>query len=435
MKVSVIGTGYVGLTTGVCLADLGHTVLCVDNNAEKIAGLKKGISPIFEPGMEELLEKGMKSGRLGFVDDIAGAVKQGEIIFICVNTPSREDGKAELKYVEKVAKEVAANLDGNYRVIVDKSTVPVKTAEKVRETIERYGTEGIKFDVVSNPEFLREGTAIKDTMEPDRIVIGSDSEKATKKMLELYKPLIDRTGAPVRLVSVRSAELIKHGANTFLAMKISFANLIAQVCEEAGADALEVLDAIGLDERIGSRFLTPGIGFGGSCFPKDIAAFNRTLGILGVDSSLVRAVEQINKSAWQRFIHKVEKELWVLDGKVIGVLGLAFKPDTDDIRNAPAFKIIEELREKGSVIRVYDPKAMDRARVEYPDLEFCGDPYAVVKGAEALLVCTEWEEFKTLDLGRVKELMQVPIIFDGRNIFDKNAAEKAGFRYFGIGRA
>ncbi|MDD5634964.1 MAG: nucleotide sugar dehydrogenase, partial [Candidatus Omnitrophica bacterium] len=280
MKVAIIGVGYVGLTTGVCLAEVGHTVLCVDNNPEKIKMLKQGKSPIFEPGLEEMLTKNLENKHLAFVEKISDAAKEAEVIFICVNTPTRPDGTSELKYVEKVAKEIASLIAGSYKVVVDKSTVPVKTAEKVKETILRYSSEKTHFDVVSNPEFLREGTAIYDTMNPDRIVIGSDSKKATEILLNVYKPIIEKNNVPVRIVSVRSAELIKHGANSFLALKISYANLIAHVCEEAGACAKEVLESIGLDERIGKKFLNPGIGFGGSCFPKDLAAFKNTLELL-----------------------------------------------------------------------------------------------------------------------------------------------------------
>lgn len=434
MKVAIVGTGYVGLTTGVCLADLGHEVWCIDNDPQKVADLKAGKSPIFEPGLEEILKRNLESGRLKVTDEIAGPTQASEVIFICVGTPTREDGTADLKYVENVAKEVAKNLNGQYKLIVDKSTVPVKTAEKVKETILKYGDKKALCDVVSNPEFLKEGTAIEDTLNPDRIVIGSDSEKATEKMLEVYKPLIDKTGAPVKIVSVRSAELIKHGANTFLSIKISFANLIAQVCEEVKADALEVLEAIGLDERVGRLFLKPGIGFGGSCFPKDIAAFKTTMKILGVDHSLVDAVETINDMAWENFVKKVEKELWVIDGKVIGVLGLAFKPDTDDMRNAPAVKIINELLSKGAKIKAYDPESMDQAKNIMPDIEYCKNADEVLTGSEALLICTEWDEFKNLDLEKVKKEMLVPVVFDGRNALDPLEAAKAGLKYYGVGR-
>ncbi|MFA6410705.1 MAG: UDP-glucose/GDP-mannose dehydrogenase family protein [Candidatus Buchananbacteria bacterium] len=433
MKIAIVGTGYVGLTTGVCLADLGHQVVCIDNNPEKLEKLKQGKSPIFEPGLEELIIKNQKTGRLTFSDNIKPAVKDSEVIFICVNTPPKDDGHADLKYVEGVAREIAQVINGDYKVIVDKSTVPVKTAEKVKETILRY-SQNANFDVVSNPEFLKEGTAVKDTWEPDRIVIGVDSEKAKDKMLEVYKPLIDKTNAPVKIVSVRSAELIKHGANTFLAVKISFANLIAQTCEEAGADALEVLEAIGLDERIGKQFLNPGIGFGGSCFPKDIAAYRKTLEILGIDDSLVAAVQKINEEASRRFIKKIEKELWVLDGKVIGVLGLSFKPDTDDIRNSPALKIIEKLQKEGAKIKAYDPQAMENTKKQLANIEYTNNPYDVALGSEALIICTEWQEFKDLDLEKIKKQMVAPTVFDGRNIFSPKKMKELGFKYYSVGR-
>lgn len=434
MKAAIIGTGYVGLTTGTCLAELGHEIICVDNDPKKLEKLNQGISPIFEPGLDELISKNKEASRLSFTSEIGPAINDAEVIFICVNTPPKEDGQADLKYVEAVAREIAEKLNGDYKVIVDKSTVPVKTAEKVKETISKYSKDGSKFDVISNPEFLREGTAVQDTLEPDRIVIGVDSEKAKEKMLELYKPLIDKTNAPVKITSVRSAELIKHGANTFLAMKISFANLIAQTCEEAGANAKEVLEAIGLDERIGNRFLNPGIGFGGSCFPKDIAAYKKTLEILGIDNSMVQAIEDINEQARERFLKRIEKELWVLDGKIIGILGLAFKPNTDDLRNAPALKIIEKLKQDGAKIKVYDPEAMDNAKNQLKDVEFCESSEDVAKNSEALVVCTEWDEFRSLNLENIKNLMSTPIIFDGRNVIDEDKAKELGFKYFGVGR-
>jgi UDPglucose 6-dehydrogenase len=434
MKITIIGTGYVGLTTGVCLADSGHNIICIDNNLEKLEKLNKGQSPIFEPGLEELIRKNQVNGRLNFSSEIGPAVRDSEVIFICVNTPPKNDGHADLKYVEAVAREIAQNINGEYKVIVDKSTVPVKTAEKVKETILKYCTNQAKFDVVSNPEFLREGSAVKDTLEPDRIVIGADSKPAQEKMLQVYQPLIDKTKAPVKIVSVRSAELIKHGANTFLANKISFANLIAQTCEEAGADALEVLDAIGLDKRIGKEFLNPGIGFGGSCFPKDIAAYKKTLEILGIDSTLVEAIEKINHQSITRFIRKIEKELWVLDGKQIGILGLAFKPDTDDIRNSPALKLISHLKNEGAKIKAYDPQAMENTKKVFADIEYVADPYTAAEKSEALVICTEWAEFKNLDLTKIKQLMLTPTIFDGRNIFNPDQMTKLDFRYYGVGR-
>jgi len=434
MNIAVIGTGYVGLTTGACLAEMGHNVLCIDNDPEKLAKLRRNVSPIFEPGLQELILSNTKAGRLAFGGEIGPAVTGAEIIFICVNTPQKNDGHADLRYVESVARQIAEHLCGEYKVIVDKCTVPVKTAEKVRQTILRYCTDETRFDVVSNPEFLKEGTAVHDTMQPDRIVVGADTEPARRKMLELYRPLVERTGAPLKLVSVRSAELIKHGANTFLAAKISFANLIAHACEEAGADALEVLEAIGLDDRIGRRFLAPGIGFGGSCFPKDIAAFGKTLEMLGIDSGFVAAIERINREAIDRFRRKIEKELWILDGKTIGILGLAFKPCTDDIRNAPALRIIRKLLEEGADVTAYDPQAMENAANAMPGVTFAANPYDTAQGAEALVVCTDWDEFKSLDLSRMKSLMRTPIVFDGRNVFEPNEMKSLGFKYFGVGR-
>ncbi len=434
MKIGIIGTGYVGLTTGTCLAELGHDVTCVDNDPKKLEKLQAGKSPIFEPGLEELMAKNSQAGRLTFTADIKPVIAASEVIFICVNTPPKKDGHADLKYVEHVAREIAEGINGEYKVIVDKSTVPVKTAEKVYETIKRYSRPDAQFDVVSNPEFLKEGTAVQDTLEPDRIVIGVDSKRAEAVMLACYQPLIDKTHAPVKITSVKSAELIKHGANTFLATKISFANLIAQTCEAVGADALEVLEAIGLDERIGSQFLKPGIGFGGSCFPKDIAAYKKTLEVLDLNPDFIEAIEALNEEARNRFIHKIEKELWVLDGKRIAVLGLTFKPNTDDIRNAPALTIIKKLQLDGAKIITYDPQGMGNAQQELSDIEYATDPYDAIKSAEALVICTEWDEFKKLDLDKIKSLMATPIIFDGRNIFNPKQMAEKGIKYFGVGR-
>ncbi len=435
MNIAIIGTGYVGLTSGACLAASGHTVVCVDNNSEKVASLRQGISPIFEPGLEEIIKAEIASGRLKFDEAIVPAVKNSEVIFICVNTPPKADGQADLKYVEMVARDIAGALDDSYKVIVDKSTVPVKTAEKVRETILRYCAPEAKFDVVSNPEFLREGSAVDDTLHPDRIVIGVDSEAAEKVMRALYEPIIKATNAPVKIVSVKSAELIKHGANTFLAAKISFANLIAETCDAVGANAQEVLDAIGLDERIGRQFLYPGIGFGGSCFPKDIAAYRKTLEILGIDYAFVDAIEAINRHATDRFLKKIEKELWVLDGKQIGILGLAFKPNTDDMRNAPALAVIAKLKADGARIKAYDPQAMENAKKTEPNIEYVNSAIEVAQGSDALIICTEWPEFKALDLATLKGALRTPILFDGRNVFDPAEAKKVGFKYFGVGRS
>jgi len=433
MNIAIIGTGYVGLTTGTCLASVGHRVICVDNDEKKLEMLLEGKSPIYEPGLEELMAKSIAQGNLIFSGNTKQAIKESEMVFICVNTPPRHDGHADLKYVEKVAREIAEHLNG-YKVIVDKSTVPVQTAEKVKNTIERYASEGHEFDVVSNPEFLREGTAVHDTLYPDRIVIGAESEKARNAMISLFEPLIAGKDVPVKITSVRSAELIKHGANTFLATKISFANLIAEACENAGADAYEVLDAIGLDARIGRHFLNHGIGFGGSCFPKDIKAFKKTLEVLGVDPSLVHSVESINQNAIDRFIQKIEKTLWVLDGKRIAILGLSFKPNTDDIRNSPALKIIDKLLSDGVVVSAHDPKAMDKTRELFPDIMYANSPYEAVKGCDAVVFCTEWQEYKDINLRELGEKMQTRILFDGRGVIDPKNANDNGFQYYGMGR-
>lgn len=436
MKVAMIGAGYVGLTTGACLADLGHQVICVDNNPEKIKLLQAGQSPIFEPGLEELIKQNIQAGRLSFTGQIKPAVEQSEIIFVCVNTPPKADGQADLSFIEAAAKEIALSLTSDYKVIVDKSTVPVKTAEKVKETIMKYSQNKAAFDVVSNPEFLKEGTAVKDTLEPDRIVIGIDSETAKTKMLELYQPLLAATGAPVKITSVRSAELIKHAANTFLATKISFANLLAEACEQVGADVLEVLEAVGMDDRIGKQFLNPGLGFGGSCFPKDLAAFRRTLDTLNINSSLVEAVEKINQQSLQRFINRIKAVLETLDTKTVGILGLAFKPNTDDIRNAPALEVIKQLSKAGASITVYDPQAMANVKKHFPDLplHYATSALEALTDQQVAVLCTEWLEFKNLDLNSIKQAMASLIIFDGRNALNKSLAESLGFKYFGVGR-
>lgn len=432
MKLGFIGSGYVGLTTGACFSSLGHSVICHDIDNEKIQSLSRGKLTLYEPGLEALIESGRKDGNLHFTTDIKKTVDESDIIFICVNTPPRKDGYADLKYVERVAKEIAQHMR-EYKIIVDKSTVPIRTAERVEETILRFAPAGVKFDIVSNPEFLREGRAVHDILHPSRIVIGAESSRARETMIELYRTLVKDKNIPIKITSVKSAELIKHGANTFLSAKISFANLIAEACENAGADAAEVLEAIGLDERIGNKFLKPGIGFGGSCFPKDISAFKKTLEILNVDTGFVSSIEKINQWAVERFIRKIEKVLWVIDGKTIAILGLSFKPDTDDIRNSPALKILEILEENGGRIKAHDPKAEEKVRKMYPNIAYCKNPYEAIDGAEALVLCTEWQEYKNLDLARVKGLMATPIIFDGRNALDARTAKKLGFSYYGVG--
>lgn len=427
MKIGVIGCGYVGLTTGVCLAELGHNVVCVDNNKDKINLLKEGKIPIYEPGIEKLIKKNKK--RIKFSNEIKDAVLENIVIFIAVGTPSNPDGSPDLSYVENVAREISLWLNG-YKVIVEKSTVPVETADWIKKTIERYKKNKVEFDVVSNPEFLREGSAIEDFLKPDRIVIGVESERARKIMLEVYKNI----KAPKLIVDPKSAELIKHASNSFLAMKISFINAVANICELAGADIEEVALGMGLDRRIGRDFLKAGIGYGGSCFPKDIDAFIWIAEKLGYDFSLLKEVKKINQRQRELFIKKIEDTLWIIKDKTIGVLGLSFKPNTDDIREAPSIYIIQSLKQKGAKIKAYDPKAMSKMKEIFSDIKYCNSVYEVAKGADCLLILTEWDEFKKLDLKKIKKLMNTPIIIDGRNIFNLKQIVNLGFIYKSIGR-
>ncbi len=429
MNVCIIGTGYVGLVTGATLAELGNRVICVDNNEEKITLLNGGEIPIYEPGLSELIASSRQAGRITFTTSIAEGVKSSEVVFIAVSTPPKPDGSADLSAVAAVAREVAENLNG-YKVVVDKSTVPVKTGEKVAETIQRYSREGSEFDVVSNPEFLREGSAIYDTFHPDRIVIGATSRRAADLLVELYKPL----EAPVIITDINSAEIIKHAANSFLATKISFANALARICEAAGANVEEVTRGVGLDNRVGAKFLNAGVGYGGSCFPKDVSAFISISEDLGYDFRLLKEVERINQEQSEFFFRKIKETLWILEEKKVAVLGLAFKPNTDDMRSAPSVRIIRRLLEEGAKVRAYDPKAMEKAKADLPDIEYCRDPYEAAEGAEALVILTEWNEFKEMDLARMKELLHQPIIIDGRNIYDPEQMAQLGFTYRSVGR-
>ena len=429
MNVCIIGTGYVGLVTGATLAELGNRVICVDNDGEKIAMLNRDEIPIYEPGLKEMVRSARKAGRISFITSIAEGVKSSDIIFIAVSTPPKADGSADLSAVAAVAKEVAENLNG-YKVVVDKSTVPVKTGEKVAETIKRYSKGEGEFDVVSNPEFLREGSAIYDTFHPDRIVIGTSSPRAADLLIELYQPL----DAPVIVTDINSAEIIKHAANSFLATKISFANALVHICEASGANVEEVTRGVGLDNRVGSRFLNAGVGYGGSCFPKDVSAFISIADELGYDFRLLKEVEAINEAQIDYFFNKIKEVLWVLEDKVIGILGLAFKPNTDDMRNAPAVKIITRLLEEGARIKAFDPKSMEKAKEILPAIEYCESPYQAAEGAEALVIITEWNEFKEMDLDRIKDLLHQPIIIDGRNIYDPEKMGELGFTYQSVGR-
>ncbi len=433
MKTAIVGTGYVGLVSGTCFAELGHEVICVDNNEEKIKVLREGGIPIYEPELKELVEKNVKAGKLSFSTDIKEALKKSDVIFVAVNTPPLPDGSADLCYVEDVSKEIAQNLPG-YRVIVSKSTVPVETGKWIKKTIDRYAPDGAEYDVASNPEFLREGKAVYDFLNPDRVVIGVESDRAKEKMLELYKPLKDKT--EILVTNIESAELIKHASNSFLAMKISYINAIAKICERTEADVEEVARGMGLDERIGKHFLQAGAGFGGSCFPKDLSAFIDIAGKLGYDFSLLKEVEKINAAQKKGMVEKCKSMLWNLKGKKIAVLGLAFKPDTDDMRNAPSIDIINDLLQEGALLRACDPQASENAKKILPDsVTYCADAYEAAQGCDLLLIITDWEEYQQMDLGRIKKaLNDPPSIVDGRNVFEPGEMKKRGFNYTGVGR-
>jgi UDPglucose 6-dehydrogenase len=433
MKLCIIGSGYVGLVSGACFAEVGHHVICVDNNEKKVAQLLNGEVPIYEPGLEELLHRNVAAGRLSFTTSTEEGVDKSDVVFIAVPTPPQPDGSVDLSYIEKVAREISAVLKpGQYRVIVDKSTVPVKTGEKVADTIRRYNKGSAEFDVVSNPEFLREGCAVPDLMKPDRIVIGGNSERAVALMQKIYEPFM----APVLVTDINSAELIKHAANSFLALKISYINAVARICEASGADVEKVADGIGMDKRIGRNFLNAGIGYGGSCFPKDIAAFIAISEDLGVPFTLLKEVEKINLTQRERFIAKIRETLWVLKDKKIAIWGLTFKPDTDDVRSSVAVQIVQDLVAEGADVVTYDPKGADKA-IEFQLIQgarIAQSPLEAAKGAEALIIATEWNEFTKVDLSELKKAMHTPVIFDGRNLLDPETVRSAGFAYTSVGR-
>lgn len=430
MNIAIVGTGYVGLVSGACFAELGNRVICVDNNLKKIADLKKGIIPIYEPGLEELVKINLKKKRLFFASGIKEAVEKSEVIFIAVGTPSLENGEADLTGVENVARNIALNLTG-YRLIVEKSTVPVETGKWVKQTIAAYVKNKTRFDIASNPEFLREGQAISDFMHPDRIVIGVESKKARELLLSLYKPL----KAPIVVTDIKSAELIKHASNSFLAAKISFINAVSRICDKVGADVAEVAQGMGLDKRIGPGFLNAGIGYGGSCFPKDVDAFISISEKLGCSFDLLKAVRAVNELQKEAFLNKIKEALWIIKDKTIAILGLSFKPDTDDIRNAPSLDIIRALQSEGARIKAYDPGAMDKAKESLDKVKFCPDPYQACKDSDCLLILTEWDEFKELDFMRIKKTLKRPFIIDGRNIYEPARMKKMGFHYIAIGRS
>ena len=429
MKLTLIGTGYVGLVTGACFAEVGHHVTCVDNDEAKIKLLKAGGIPIFEPGLEDIVKKNTAAGRLSFTASTAEGVQKSEVIFIAVPTPPLPDGSVDLSFIERVARDTATAIS-EYKIIVDKSTVPVKTGEKVAETIKRYCAAKVDFDVVSNPEFLREGFAVGDLMKPDRIVIGTRSPRPVAMMKEIYAPF----NVPIVVTDINSAELIKHASNSFLALKISYINAVAAICETTGANVEEVAAGMGMDERIGRRFLNAGLGFGGSCFPKDLSAFIKIAEQMGYDFRLLKEVQRINAEQMDRFLKKITDTLWVLKGKKIGVLGLAFKQNTDDVRMSPAIELCERLQKEGAGLRVHDPKAMDKAKAMLKDVTWVDDMDAVADGCDALVVATEWDEFKKLDLDRARKSLTHPIMFDGRNLFDRVEMERLGWVYKSVGR-
>lgn len=437
MNIAIVGSGYVGLVTGTCLAHIGHRVICVDVDHEKVAKLKAGKIPIYEPGLEELIKKYTKNKSLTFTTSIKEASKKSTVIFIAVGTPSKKTGEADLTYVENVAREIAVNMD-SYKLIVEKSTVPAETGRRIDRTIQlniprrfRKGNKPtIEFDVASNPEFLREGSAIEDFMNPDRVVIGVETSRAERILREIYKPLKPK----MVVTNIESAELIKHASNSFLATKISFINAIAQICDHVGADILKVAEGMGYDKRIGRSFLNAGIGYGGSCFPKDVDAFIRLSEKSGYDFSLLKEVRRINESQRVSFVRLMEDKLWNIKDKTIGILGLAFKANTDDMRNAPSIDIIEALEHEGAKVRAYDPQAMDNAKKVLKRVMYCKDPYLMAKGCDCLLVLTEWEEFRHLNFKKIKNVMRQPIIFDGRNLYHDRNLKESGFEYYGIGR-
>src|SRR6266478_3393052 len=413
MKLTIIGTGYVGLVTGTCFAEVGHQVICVDRDEAKVKLLQSGGMPIYEPGLDELVKKNVAAGRLHFTTSTAEGVEKSDVIFIAVPTPPQADGSVDLSFIEKVAREIAQSMT-SYKVVVDKSTVPVKTGDKVAETIKRYCKARVEFDVVSNPEFLREGFAVEDLMKPDRIVIGVRSQRPVPAMRSIYEPF----KAPIICTDINSAELIKHAANSFLALKISYINAISVICEASGANVQEVANGVGMDARIGRRFLDAGLGFGGSCFPKDLSAFIKISEQLGYDFRLLKEVQRINAEQMERFMKKIIDTLWVLKDKTIGVLGLAFKQNTDDVRLSPAIELCQLLQKEGARLRVHDPRAMEKAKAVLPGVTYVEEMNKIADGCDALVIATEWDEFKKLDLDRARKAVSHPIMFDGRNLFD-----------------
>lgn len=429
MNICVIGTGYVGLVTGSVFADLGNDVVCVDKSESKIEGLLRGVMPIYEPGLEEMVTRNVTDGRLSFTTSAEEGVGKSDVVFICVGTPPKENGDPDMSQVEEAAKTIARTLN-RYKVVVNKSTVPVGTGEMVREIILTNRRREVDFDVVSNPEFLREGSAISDTLNPDRIVVGAPNQVVAMKILELYAPL----ERPMLITDVASAEMIKYASNAFLATKISFINSVANICSAVGADVIQVMKGMGYDSRIGSAFLQAGLGYGGSCFPKDTLALIQTADKIGYDFELLKSVVDVNRKQASWFMDKMESALGGFAGKTIGVLGLAFKPNTDDLREAKSLDIISRLLSSGAEVRAYDPIAIEKAREIFPHIHYGENAYDAAAGADGIIIVTEWNEFKQLNLERLKGAMRGNVVFDGRNVYDPGRMRRAGFQYQGIGR-
>ena len=445
MKLSVIGAGYVGLTTAACLAQIGHDVFCSESDLEKLEKLQNGGMPIFEPYLENVIKAARQAGRLRF-GSTEDAIAWGNAIFICVGTPPLPNGDADLHAIEGVARTIAKRASG-HRLVIEKSTVPVQTGAQLRKHLSVHQTNGLTHEVASNPEFLREGTSVEDFLHPDRIVIGADSPRAAEMLREIYEPIIQQEFTcpvhsncrklkdPIFLVTdTNSAELIKHASNSFLAMKISFINMVANLCELVGADVTEVAQGMGLDPRIGAAFLSPGIGFGGFCFPKDVQAFIRIAEKSGCDFSLLKEVEKINQNRVELFVEKLRKELWVVRGKKIALWGLAFKPNTDDVRFAPSISLVKSLLSEGAEVRAYDPEAMEKAKSVLPDITYCSNPYEAAECADAIVIVTEWNEFRQVDWDRLRSVVEHPLVVDGRNMLDATEVTRHGFHYISVGR-
>ena len=434
MNITVVGTGYVGLVSGACFADWGHHVLCVDNDERKVEMLRKLHMPIYEDGLEELVKRNVEAGRLRFTSSIKEGTAHAEVLFIAVGTPPGYRGAADLSYVEQVGRAVAENMT-SYRLLVEKSTVPVNTGEQLKRTITKYLRADVPFDVASNPEFLKEGTAIEDANQPDRIVVGIESERAGKLLREVYAPIVEKTKCAYLEMNIASAELTKHASNSFLAMKISFINAVSRICELAGADVTQVAKGMGLDQRIGPRFLYAGVGYGGSCFPKDVDAFVQIADHLGYNFELLKEVQRINKTQREHVMQKIQHELWVIKNKTVAVLGLAFKPGTDDVRESPSLYFIPQLKEAGAKLQLWDPIGQERFAEIHPQEKYFKTPLECATGADLLLVLTEWPEVRKLDIHKLKDVMHVPVVIDGRNVFDPAAMRAAGFTYHSVGRA